>query len=161
MAHKGKHYKLWFRRDCNLLLNNNRMGWPEAYKIVAMGPMLSARYAINALPAELLINTNKTFDLTWTSPVVGGFFDNVRMTVELPLEFSVGSPGIKIRIVHTAIINTPIFSAEYTVGFPFGNYPAWRTNQLHHLSFLSPDITLNPDTFQLHIAAATYAFYDP
>lgn len=161
MAHVGKDYKLWFRRDCNLLLNNNRRGFPEAYKIVAIGPMFSAKYAISLLKNELLINTKKTFDLTWEGAKVGGFFDGCHLEVGLPLEFAVHSVGIDIRIVHDAAIPTPLFSAVYTVGFPFGNYPAWRTNQLVELRYLSPDITLNPDTFSLFIEAAPWSVYNP
>jgi hypothetical protein len=123
--------------------------------------MFSTRYAISLLKNELLINTKKTFDLKWEGAKVGGFFDGCHLDVTLPLEFAVHSDGIEVKITHDAVIPTPLFHARYAVGFPFGNYPAWRTGGIIELNFLSPDITLNPDQFSLFIEAAPWSVYNP
>jgi hypothetical protein len=142
-------------------VNNYRLGWPEAFKVLVMGPMASSTYSLELLPGTLAINTKKTFDPTWVSPVVGDFFSSCYWQVTLPVEPTLGQPGLTFKIWHSAIIDTPLYSADYAVGFPFGFYPQWRNGTLIRVNFLSPSIALNPDTFRWHIQAAGWNDYNP
>jgi len=161
MAHVGKDYKLWFRRDGSVYLNNYRRGFPEAYRVLIMGPMSSATYSLELLPDTLGINLNKNWDPTWRSPTVGDTFSSCYWQITLPPEPVLGQPQITFKIFHDALVPTPLYSAEYQVGFPFGSYPQWRNGSLSHVNFLSPSITLNPDTFRWQIEAAPWSVYNP
>lgn len=161
MAHVGKDWKLWFRRDVSIRVDNYRFAFPEAYKVVVLGPQSSARYAISLLPTVQAINLHKDFELTWRSETVGGFFDNAYWQVTLPLNNQLNVDTMRVQYWHDAIIPTPLFDAIYYVGFPFNSYPAWRNGPLKELLWLSPDITLNPDDYHCHIEAARWDDYNP
>jgi hypothetical protein len=161
MAHVGKDYKLWFRRDANVFLDNYRRGFPEAFRVESLGPMFSARWAISLLKDVLWTNTSKEFSPTWTSVPVGGVFDNVFASVTLPIEPTLRTSVIDLRFDHKALINTPIFHAEYFMSILTEPYRAFSTASLKQLFYLSPDITLNPDNFAMYLRAADWSQYNP
>lgn len=161
MAHKGKVYKLWWRRDAAWELNNYNFGWPEAYRILSHGLIFSARYAVEVIDYNFALNFKKTYDRTWESEPRGGFFDNAYWRIEFP-----GPPDeplelIKFGLWHNAIIDTPLFTATYQFSELDPDYHFMRVGALRQLHFLSPDVQVNPDRFLPIIVAARWDVYHP
>lgn len=161
MAHKGRLYKNWFRRDAAWSINWGPGMLPEAFECVFNTQIFSARYAVALFPTVLAINLNKTYTRIWTSPVVGGFFDNVYWTFELLSPPNEVVDKIKFGIWHNAIIPTPLYSATYRIQQPLLEWFTYSFSALEQLHFLSPDITVNPFPLRVTIQAARYARYNP
>lgn len=161
MAHVGKVYKLWFRRDAAWELNNYTFGWPEAYFAVSHGLITSARYAVSQFAKVFPVNLHKDYVRKWTSEQYGGFFDNVYWNLEFP-----GVPDeplelVRFSIWHGAIIDTPLFDATYRSALYDPDYHFWRCGNMIELHFLSPDVQVDPERFNLVFAAARWDKYPP
>lgn len=161
MAHVGKFWKLWWRRDASVLVNNYANGFAEAYQLIGAGPISSSRYRVDALGLVLAINLSKEMNPVWTSEPVGNVFDNVYWRVTLPIEPTLGVSKMRVEIRHHAFIDTPVFDARYNLGLPFGEYDRFSIGTLDQLFFLSPDVDLNPDFFGFNIKAARWQDYNP
>lgn len=161
MAHVGKFWKLWWRRDASVFVNNYANGFGEAYQIIGAGPWFSSRYRIDALHLVPAINLSKDFDPVWTSVPVGNFFDNVFWRVTLPIEPTLGVSTMRVEVRHNAAVPTPVFDATYKLGLPFGQYDRFSVGELQTLHFLSPDLDMNPDSFGFNIRAARWDVYNP
>ncbi len=161
MAHKGKPWKLWFRRDATWDQDNYNFGWPEAYRIAIWGDIFSARYAVNLLPDVLAINLNKEYIRTWTSAVVGGFFDNCYWKISFPGVPDENHTQGKFEIWHDAVIPTPLYSVTYRFSDLPVRYTVLRLGFPDIVHFISPDISVDPDHFHPTLQAARYDVYNP
>jgi len=162
MAHVGKVYKLWFRRDAAWQVDNYRFGWPEAYRVLSHGAISSPRYAVEVIDYEFAVNLKKTYDRTWISATRGGIFDNAYWQVFFPGVPDEPIEEIRFGIWHSAIIDTPLFSATYQSSEFDPDYHFIRFGGLRQLHYLSPDVNVDPDRFNLIITAARWDVYpDP
>jgi len=161
MAHRGKHWKLWFRRDANWNLNNYAEGYPEAYFIRSRDFISSPRYAVSLIDTVVAVNVNKTYDRTWTSAPVGGFFDNVYWIVEMFGRPDESVSTAKFSLWHNAVVDTPLFSATYKCSQVVLGYESLFLSGLVQLHFLSADINVDPVSFRVFIQAARYGRYNP
>lgn len=161
MAHKGRLWKLWFRRDASWTENFGALMLPEAFYIPFHTLIFSSRYAVSQIGQVDAINLNKGYVRKWTSPTYGGFFDNVYWTFELLSPPNERVTRTRFAIWHDAIIDTPLYDATYIE--PLGNteWGLWSLRNVETLHFLSPDITVSPYPLQLTIQAARYARYNP
>lgn len=161
MAHKGRIYKVWFRRDAAWTENFGPLVYPEAFYLPFHSLIFSARYAVSAIAQVMAINTSKDFVRIWRSPTYGGFFDNVYWTFEVLGEPNEIPVRAKFGIYHDAVIDTPLYVATYH--FPLGNteWGLWDLRNVETLHFLSPDITVSPYPLQLTIQGARYDRYNP
>jgi hypothetical protein len=161
MAHVGKNYKLWFRRDANWDLNNYKFGYPECYFILSHQLIFSARYAVSQIKKVDAVNLYKTYDRVWTSPTYGGFFDNVYWQLEFvdPPDEPINT--VRFKIWHDAIIDVPLFDATYGMQHHPTPYYLVETSALMELHWLSPDITVDPERFLIKFAAARWGRYPP
>lgn len=161
MAHKGRLWKVWFRRDASWSENFGPLMLPEAFYIPFHSLIFSTRYAVSQISNLNAINLSKEFDRTWRSPTYGGIFDNVYWTFELLSPPNEVVRRTKFGIWHDALIDTPLYSATYLE--PLGNieWGLWSLRNVETLHFLSPDITINPFPLQLTIQAARYNRYNP
>lgn len=161
MAHVGKAYKLWFRRDAAWQLNNYRFGWPEAYRVLSHGPISSSRYNVEVIGYENAINLSKEYSRKWVSAPSGNVFDNAYWQVEFPGAPDEPLENIKIGIWHSALIDTPLFSATYRSSELDPDYHFLRCGALIQLHFLSPDVQVDPERFGAIIVAARWDVYNP
>lgn len=161
MAHKGKSYKLWFRRDAAWDLNNYLFGYPECYQLFNYGLMTSARYAVSQMRKVDAVNLSKDYDRTWTSPPYGGFFDNAYWFIRISSPPDERVDKIRFSIWHDAVIPTPLFSATMFVQFVRPQYFGWYLFGIDQLHFLSPDVQVNLTSFFVDLQAATYTRYNP
>jgi len=162
MAHKGRLYKLWFRRDAAWEASfNYTFGWPEAYMLTTSTLMTSARYAVSQMDTVPAINLNKTFDRTWTSAPVGGFFDNAYWRLSFFEDPQEDIRHFKYEVRHSAIIDTPLFSATYQLRNQPGAYPLCQGGHFTELHFLSPDIQVDTERFTLTFFAARWNICNP
>lgn len=161
MAHKGRYWKLWFRRDAAWFLNVYTYAYPEAYYVTGRDPVVSLRWRVSESLDLNGLNLSKDYDRRWTSAPFGGVFDNAYWSIEL-----LGPPdglidGARLRIKHSALIDTPLVDITYDASqsvFGFENFflHTWRT-----VHFISPDVTFPENRFRLTVGAATYARYNP
>lgn len=161
MAHVGKHYKLWFRRDASWELNNYAFGWPEAYHVHQHGLLASARYRVEVVDLKPAINLSKDYSRIWRSETLGNIFDNAYWQVEFPGVPDEKIDRVKFGIWHDAVIDTPLLSATYRFSESspvYYNLPAGAMTQLH---FLSPDIVCDPIRFAPWLFASRWDRYNP
>lgn len=161
MAHKGDRYKLWFRRDAAWNLNNYRFGYPEAYFVRARDAMVSTRWDVSSLDFNVAINTNKEFVRTWTSLPRGTVFDNTYWSIEISGPADESNLQCRFRLLHSALIDTPLFSATYDFSQTVLGFESLFLDQWTTLHFLSPDITLPSHGFRVILDAANYTRYNP
>lgn len=84
MAHKGKHYKLWFRRDWSVQLNNYEWAFPEAFEVTE-NIIRWDGHEIDALERVLGLNLSTGHDAKrlWRSDPVFGPGANFRWEMEV------------------------------------------------------------------------------
>lgn len=161
MAHKGKLYKLWFRRDAAWNVNNYRQAFPEAYSLTFHNGPSSARYAVADLGTVLGVNLNKTYTRVWTSEPVGGFFDNAYWRLTTLSEPNDPYEKFRFEMRHSAVIETPlaniVFDVQHKPTSPFNII----LGGVLEVQFLSPDITWNPESATIEFLAAGYERYNP
>jgi len=161
VAHKGKIWKLWFRRDASWSLNNYRTGYPEAYYVRARDAMVSTRWDVSSMDFNVGVNLNKTFDRRWTSEPRGGVFDNSYWSIEVTGPADQHVLQCRFRLTHSALVDTPLFSATYTFDQTFIGFENIFLDQWDTLHFLNPDIHLPSGGFRVFLEAARYARYNP
>jgi hypothetical protein len=161
MAHVGKNWKLWFRRDAAWDLKNYKTGFAEAYEAHPRYLISSSRYATSLFSTVLAVNTSKDYSRFWRSETVGGFFDNVYWTFELLTPPNEVAAWVRFKIWHDALIPTPLFSADYDCPILNQGWDVWFLRDLRQLNFLSPDINVDPNTWQVTIRAAPWIRYNP
>lgn len=161
MAHKGSPYKLWFRRDANWNLNNYNYGYPECYLVRGNDFISSPRYAVARFGDVDGVNLNKDYLRKWTSPTYGSFFDNVYWTLELQGPVDESITQARFGIWHQALIDTPLFTATYKCSQVVLGYESVFLSGLVQLHYLSPDVTVDPETFRVFFQAARYGRYNP
>jgi hypothetical protein len=161
MAHVGRLYRLWFRRDAAWDLNNYKFAFPEAYLLFSHGFMTSARYDVADIDTVFAVNTKKTYDRTWTSEPVGGFFDNAYWQIQFSGPHEEQLETCRFSVWHKAIIDTPLFDATFFKGESSPAYFNARYAGLKQLHFLSGDVQVDPERFHLTIIAARWNVYNP
>jgi hypothetical protein len=161
MAHKGKVYKLWFRRDAAYNVNASPLKYPEALYIAFKSLIFSSRYAVSQIDQVLGVNLNKTFTRVWTSEVYGGFFDNVYWIFEVLGDPQEPIDRVRFSIWHDAIIDTPLYDATYRFFFPNVQWDEWVILNRETLHFLSPDVTVSGGNLRVTLRAADYTRYNP
>lgn len=161
MAHVGRSYKLWYRRDATWDLNNYRFGFPEAYLVFSHGHIASARYSVEVIDYEPAINLNKTYTRRWVSATKGGFFDNAYWKIEFLEPYETQLDRVKFGIWHSAVIDTPLFSATYRKAESNPVYYNMPFGALEELHFLSPDVLVDPSRFAPVLIAARWNIYNP
>lgn len=161
MAHVGKHYKLWFRRDATWDLNNYAFGWPEAYHVHQHGLVTSARYDMTSIDRNVAVNLKKTYDREWVSEPYGGFFDNTYWKISWDSPPDEVWLHFKFEIWHNAIIPSPLFSATYRVRELSPVYYNFQGGAMTQLHWLSPEVTVDPDRFAPWIFASRWDRYNP
>jgi len=161
MAHVGKHYKLWFRRDAAWQLNNYAFAYPEAYWLFQHGTILSNRYDFGSLDLRYAINLKKTYDREWVSEPYGGFFDNTYWKVAIESEPDEIFTQFRFSIWHNAIIPFPVFSASYRTNESSPLYYNFQGGAMVQLHFLSPDVQVDPLRFAPWLFAARWDRYNP
>jgi len=161
MAHVGKFYKLWFRRDAAPDSNDNKKNYPEAYRFDSPQEFFSSRYAISQLRTVYAVNVSKDYKRIWRSETIGGFFDNAYWQVEFTDVPDIRPAKFRLSFWHDAVIDTPLFDATYGLSHHPGTYALWEGGAMLQLHFLSPDIVLDPDRLLPTISAAGWNIYNP
>jgi len=161
MAHKGKLYKLWFRRDAAWELNNYQFAYPECYRIYYHDLIFSARYAVSQISQVMGVNLSKEYLRSWRSPTYGGIFDNVYWILSITSPPNEPVDEGRFAIWHSAVIDTPLFDATYRTVQTLPQYENFSFQQLKQLHYLSPDISVDPETFKIFFTAARYDRYNP
>jgi len=161
MAHVGRSYKLWYRRDASWDLNNYRFGFPEAYLCFSHGTIFSARYSVEVIDYEPAVNLNKGYSRVWRSAPRGNFFDNAYWQLEFRNPAYTQLDNFRFSIWHQAVVDFPLFSATYRKRESSPVYYSLPGGFMEELHFLSPDITVDPVRFQPWVIAARWNVYNP
>jgi hypothetical protein len=161
MAHKGRRYKLWFRRDAAWNLNDYNYGYPEAYYMRFRSPMVSTRWDLHSLSDATAVNLNKTYTRVWTTPPIGGVFDNTYWSIELLGPPDTYALELRFRLKHAALVDLPLFDATYPINQQVFGYELILADTWTTLHFLSPDISLPNNKFFMDIESAGYLRYNP
>jgi len=161
MAHKGKIWRLWFRRDAAWSENNYTLAFPEAFYCSFQSGIFSRRYAVSLFPTVNAINLHKDYVRTWESERVGGIFDNVFWRFEIPVAPNAVIDRVRFSIWHGALISTPLYDATYRILGALGEYGNFQMISVETLHFLSVDVTVDPYPLRLNIQAAQYDRYNP
>jgi len=161
MAHKGKLYKQWFRRDAAWSVNGGYGTYPEAFECVFHTLIFSAKYQVSQFATVLAVNLSKDYVRLWRSEPVGGFFDNAYWQVEMLSPANEVVRQIKFGLWHDAVIDTPLFSATYRTLQSLNEFNIFPIQGLVELHFLSADVTVDPEQFRMSIQHAPYSKYNP
>lgn len=159
MAHTGRNYKLWFRRDAAWELQNYAFAYPEAYYCYSHGLISSSRYNVEVIGYENAINLNKGYRRIWTSAPSGNIFDNAYWQIETVSQPDEYFDRFRLSIWHSAIIDTPLFDATYKLNESSPVYYNFQGGAMLQLHYLSPDVNVDPDRFAPWIKAARWDRY--
>lgn len=159
MAHKGKNYKVWFRRDCSLNVIPPHQGFPEAYILVV--PALRGTTGEKLRGPWLVVNTSTTSIpfATWTSDWVTTTVGVFRAKVHIDLNPIVLQCPLTVQIER----NTPMLYVE--AQGKFGN-SSWARSDLvldlnSVLTVNGPGVSPVLGQEQNTAKAARYADYNP
>lgn len=161
MAHKGKLYKLWFRRDAAFNLNNFKFGYPEAFQAFNTNQIFSPKWAVALWQSVLGVNVSTDLVRKWTSDPVGGFFNNAYWSVEVTSPPAEKITEIDFRMTHEAIVDVPLIHFIMEAQQPILDYGSIFADRIKEVRWLDPDIFIELNNFQFTLEAAGYGIYNP
>ncbi len=159
MAHKGNLYKVQFRRDLHLDLDN-RFGYPEAYNVQVNGVYHaggSPLGSINFLCVNLLTSTQPP--MVWVSPWVTSFGFTFRVTITIvDPAIRTGDNGVQ-HVTVEEITQGVVAQGDCAV-------TGWAYDQNALFAILSswhfaPGWSFGPTQAVTYTLAADYASYNP
>src|SRR4051794_6679686 len=159
MAHVGKRYKLWFRRDLSLNQQNVN-GWPEAYNCQVSGIRGTFMGSAGILTG-LALNTNKDPGDTreWTQgpvPLLGRMFTTVFKILGNP------NDGLKtVRVKTTEQASGEYVEWEGTVNSRPFDYDAFDLVPPNLVLHQSPPHMILQGQQAVGVHAAPWADYNP
>lgn len=161
MAHTGREYKLWFRRDAAWDINNYTYAYPEAYYVYFSGQIASRDYDLSSIRSENAVNLHKLYDRTWVSRITGTVEDNTFWVLQFTNAPDEKLDRLRIAVWHAALIDTPLFDATYRLNESEPVYYNMQGGAMLQLHFLSEKIFVDPVRFQPWIKAARWDRYQP
>lgn len=142
MAHKGKHYKLWFRRDFSNV-GNYAEGFPEAYVCNVTGvafdgsaiPMFDDRLWFNA-------QTGHTATRTWSCPNDHPGPGRTRGEIQVISDVHVPPETYNLRVYRNdaLLILDLIFPKDNTTGY---ERIQWRQSRGYTIVSKDPRVTVS------------------
>lgn len=107
MAHKGQLYRLAFRRDLSLQIENNRFGWPAKFRVTCLFCAGGVGGGCNLIPFDVPISTPPgSKNIIGSSPAV--FIGGRAIHVEIfatPAGFPEEYPVVQAKYMEFAIIH--------------------------------------------------------
>lgn len=160
MAHVGKFYKLWFRRDLAVSLNNYKFAYPEAFVLTISG-ISSTFFQLHGIDDSLLVNTRRdsTTIREWVGP----------NTTPPPVKVQ---PIVEVTDTNWGDEREFHFRLEVSLGFrvldfkcvsevPQLRYGTWQARFVTDVIVLDSRINYTPGNFFIKVEAADWSRYNP
>lgn len=160
MAHIGRLYKLWFRRDFTLNGRFHDRGYPEAYVLGFRG-ISSEFWRLDRLQlGQLLINKAKEPGILrrWDMELTHSF-PRIRAQIEVLGDPTTLQPIIAFRVFNSSTFR--ILDLRYQMRMFDFDYQSFQSGVAPEIVVKDTSITIDPDNNLVGCNAADWASYNP
>lgn len=160
MAHKGKRYKLWVRRDLATTVLNYNDAYPEAY-ILGFTGVSSAFFQLERINGGLIYNTRKDSSIRrlWLGNDTTGPGIQLRTSVEVTDD----PPGLPVKFTWTVFVGQifRILEVQCETTPETSGYESFHNNTVPTVTIQDSRIDIDMINFRCGCTAARYDRYDP